>query len=249
MGQLGQGNTGYIGDFAGEMGDALVAVDLGTGLTAKSVSCGHHHTCAVLSDDTIKCWGRNPSGQLGQGSKTTIGDGSGDMGDALVAVDLGTGLTAKSVSGGGDHTCAVLSDATIKCWGDNGYGQLGQGNTATIGDGLGDMGDALVAVDLGTCFTAKSVSGGGYHTCAVLNDDSLKCWGSGYGGQIGEISIINADDCTYCISQVPTLFAHTRLTLSFIYRKILLTITQSATKPTTWATTWVSSLSASVALS
>ena len=249
MGQLGQGNTGYIGDFAGEMGDALVAVDLGTGLTAKSVSCGHHHTCAVLSDDTIKCWGRNPSGQLGQGSKTTIGDGSGDMGDALVAVDLGTGLTAKSVSGGGYHTCAVLSDATIKCWGDNGYGQLGQGNTATIGDGLGDMGDALVAVDLGTCFTAKSVSGGGYHTCAVLNDDSLKCWGSGYGGQIGEISIINADDCTYCISQVPTLFAHTRLTLSFIYRKILLTITQSATKPTTWATTWVSSLSASVALS
>ena len=261
-GQLGQGNTAPIGDgtdsnsdsfgdvaFTSELGDNLVAVDLGTGLTAKSLACGSQHTCAVLSDDTIKCWGRNDMGQLGQGSKTAIGDGPGEMGDALVAVDLGTGLTAKSVSCGHHHTCAVLSDDTIKCWGINGRGQLGQGNTATIGDGLGDMGDALVAVDLGTCFTAKSVSGGGYHTCAVLNDDSLKCWGSGYGGQIGEINIINADDCTYCISQVPTLFAHTRLTLSFIYRKILLTITQSATKPTTWATTWVSSLSASVALS
>ena len=266
FGQLGQGNTAPIGDgtdsnsdsfgdvaFTSELGDNLVAVDLGTDLTAKSLACGSQHTCAVLSDDTIKCWGLNDMGQLGQGSKTAIGDGPGDMGDALVAVDLGTGLTAKSVSGGSDHTCAVLSDATIKCWGDSGYGQLGQGNTATIGDGADEMGDNLVAVDLGTCFTAKSVSCGGYLTCAVLNDDSLKCWGSGHAGQIGEINIISpiwvADDCTYCISQVPTLFAHTRLTLSFIYRKILLTITQSATKPTTWATTWVSSLSASVALS
>ena len=218
-----------------------------------SVCVAASHTCVIRDDFTTVCFGGNDFGQLGQGNTATIGNGPGDMGDALVAVDLGTGLTAKSVSGGSDHTCAVLSDATIKCWGDSGAGQLGQGNTATIGDGADEMGDNLVAVDLGTCFTAKSVSCGGYLTCAVLNDDSLKCWGSGYGGQIGEINIISpiwvADDCTYCISQVPTLFAHTRLTLSFIYRKILLTITQSATKPTTWATTWVSSLSASVALS
>jgi alpha-tubulin suppressor-like RCC1 family protein len=195
-GQLGQGNTVNIGDGAGEMGDVLVAVDLGTDkddnkLTAKSVSAGDRHTCAVLSDDTIKCWGYNNNGQLGQGNTDNIGDGAGEMGDFLVAVDLGTddfgtNLTAKSVSAGYQYTCAVLSDDTIKCWGYNNYGQLGQGNTDNIGDGAGEMGDFLVAVDLGTGLTAKSVKCGEYHTCAILNDDTLKCWGSSYSGQLGE---------------------------------------------------------------
>ena len=195
-GDLGQGNTDAIGDEVGEMGDNLAPVDLGTdssgnNLTAKSMSCGLHHTCAVLSDDTIKCWGYNSKGQLGQGNTATIGDGAGEMGNALVAVDLGTGLTAKSVLCGDEHTCAVLSDATIKCWGYNRKGELGQGNTDAIGDEVGEMGDNLAPVDLGTDgsgnnLTAKSLACGYQYTCAVLNDDTLKCWGRNYEGQIGE---------------------------------------------------------------
>ena len=195
-GDLGQGNTDAIGDEVGEMGDNLAPVDLGTdssgnNLTAKSMSCGLHHTCAVLSDDTIKCWGYNSKGQLGQGNTATIGDGAGEMGNALVAVDLGTGLTAKSVLCGDEHTCAVLSDATINCWGYNRKGELGQGNTDAIGDEVGEMGDNLAPVDLGTDgsgnnLTAKSLACGYQYTCAVLNDDTLKCWGRNYEGQIGE---------------------------------------------------------------
>ena len=64
------------------------------------------------------------------------------MGDALVAVDLGTYLTATSVSAGAFHACAVLRDDPIKCWGRNNYGLPGQGNTDTIGDGDGEMGGA-----------------------------------------------------------------------------------------------------------
>ena len=182
-------------DFDSELGDALIAVDFGTvdgtNLTAKSLACGYVYTCALLSDDTIKCWGYNSKGQLGQGNTATIGDGAGEMGNALVAVDLGTGLTAKSVLCGDEHTCAVLSDATIKCWGYNRKGELGQGNTDAIGDEVGEMGDNLAPVDLGTDgsgnnLTAKSLACGYQYTCAVLNDDTLKCWGRNYEGQIGE---------------------------------------------------------------
>ena len=71
------------------MGDDLPAVDLGTGRTAKMVSAGGATTCAVLDDDSVKCWGRNDFGQLGIGDTDRRGDGSGEMGDDLPFVDLG----------------------------------------------------------------------------------------------------------------------------------------------------------------
>ena len=73
--------------------------------------------------------------------------------------------------------CAVLDDDSVKCWGDNWYGKLGLGEPSSRGDGPGEMGDNLPAVDLGTGRTAKMISAGGFHTCAVLDDDSVKCWG------------------------------------------------------------------------
>ena len=171
--------------------DAFTPVEFGDGLTAKHVECGNYHTCAVLNDDTIKCWGRNDQGQLGIGSTDDISDGldsNGDseMGDALAAVDLGTGLTAKSVyCAPYAYTCALLSDDTIKCWGKGNYGQLGQGNTTKIGDGLdsngaSEMGNALDVIDLGNGRTVVSIAGVGPRSvCAVLDDYSLKCWGGG----------------------------------------------------------------------
>jgi alpha-tubulin suppressor-like RCC1 family protein len=72
------------------------------------------------------------------------------MGDDLPVVDLGTGRTAKMISAGGEHTCALLDDDSVKCWGRNQYGQLGLGDTSNRGDGPGEMGDNLPVVDLGT---------------------------------------------------------------------------------------------------
>ena len=70
------------------------------------------------------------------------------MGDSLPAVDLGAGKFATLIAAGGDHTCARLNDGSVKCWGRNEYGQLGQGDIQDRGDGLGDMGDALPTVKL-----------------------------------------------------------------------------------------------------
>jgi len=239
---IGQGLIGGTtrGDGQGEMGDNLPVVDLGSGLSAKHISASRHHTCAVMDDDSVKCWGYNDQGQLGLGDKNDRGDDGGEMGNSLPAVDLGTGRTAKSIAAGFEnacallddgfvkcwgyrisgrflpnaktgvllrvdlgtgrsavaisanylHTCAVLDDSTLKCWGSNGWGQLGDGSafflTGDNGDNGGEMGDSLSAVDLGTGRSAKSVAAGSYHTCALLDDDSLKCFGSNYYGEQGK---------------------------------------------------------------
>jgi len=77
-----------------------------------------------------------------------MGDASGEMGDNLPSIDLGTGRTATAIAVGNNHNCALLDNASVKCWGQNGYGQLGIGNTTQMGDGSGEMGDNLPVVDL-----------------------------------------------------------------------------------------------------
>ena len=70
------------------------------------------------------------------------------MGDSLTAVDLGAGKTARAITAGDSHTCAVLDNASLKCWGKNDSGQLGLGNTSTRGDGSEEMGDNLPVIGL-----------------------------------------------------------------------------------------------------
>jgi hypothetical protein len=132
------------------MGDDLPSVDLGSERSAKSIAAGGYHTCALLYDGSVKCWGGNNYGQLGIGNKFIgYGKSADYMGDDLPAIDLGSGRSAKSIAAGGYHTCAQLDDGSVKCWGGNNYGQLGLGNTQNRGDGAGEMGDNLTAVDLG----------------------------------------------------------------------------------------------------
>jgi alpha-tubulin suppressor-like RCC1 family protein len=184
-GQLGYGATSTLGDGTGEMGDALATIDLGTGRTAKQIATGSSHSCAVLDNNTVKCWGLGTNGRLGYGTTTSLGRASGQMGDALATIDLGTGRTAVSISAGSAHTCAVLDNATVKCWGLNTDGQLGLGDTDDRGDDAGEMGDALVTIDLGTGRTALAISAGSTHTCAVLDNATAKCWGAGANGRLG----------------------------------------------------------------
>ena len=165
MGSLGTGDTNARGKAPGEMGDNLPVVDLGTGRTATMVGAGGDHACALLDDASMKCWGAGVFGGLGLESTSPHGNAPGTMGDNLPAVDVGTGRTVKSIAVGGSHTCAILDDDTLKCWGENGAGQLGLGDKNRRGDQPGEMGDALPAIDLGTGRTAKSVSAGDNHTC------------------------------------------------------------------------------------
>ena len=193
-GQLGYGATATLGDGAGEMGDALAAIDLGTGRTAKQIATGSAHSCAVLDNNTVKCWGLGTDGRLGYGTTTSLGRASGQMGDVLTTIDLGTGRTAAAISAGSAHTCAVLDNATVKCWGLNIDGQLGLGDIDNRGDDAGEMGDALTTVDLGTGRTAVAISAGSTHTCAVLDNATVKCWGGGAFGQLGVGSVDSIGD-------------------------------------------------------
>ena len=99
-------------------------VNLGSGRTAKAVSSGNSHTCAILDDNSVKCWGFNGSGELGYGDNVDR-----NAPEATDTVALGEGRHPVAISTGKAHTCALLDDDTILCWGYNGEGQLGDGTT------------------------------------------------------------------------------------------------------------------------
>jgi alpha-tubulin suppressor-like RCC1 family protein len=184
-GELGLGDTDDRGDETGEMGDDLSTVDLGTSRTAATVAAGSEHTCALLDNGEVKCWGENVDGKLGLGDTESRGDEPGEMGDNLPAVDLSTNRTAAQIAVGDAHTCALSENGDIKCWGSGDEGGLGLGDTENRGDDSGEMGDDLPTVDLGAGRTAVDIAAGGSHTCAVLDNGEVKCWGQNFSGQLG----------------------------------------------------------------
>ena len=112
------------------------------------ITAGSAHSCYMLDNGSVKCWGKNNLGQLGLGDTSNRGDNSSEMGDNLTIVDLGTGRTATAIEAGDNHTCAILDNASVKCWGSNASGQLGLGHTSNRGDNSGEMGDDLPAISL-----------------------------------------------------------------------------------------------------
>jgi hypothetical protein len=195
-GELGYGNEASIG--ATQTPASVGPVELGAGRTATTISAGGYHTCAILDDGSVLCWGFGGNGRLGYGNTNNVGDTQtpGSVGP----VDLG-GHTATAISAGLAHTCAILDDGSVRCWGFNYDGQLGYGNTDNVGDGktnLAGMADKTPAsvgpVDLGAGRTAIAISAGDLHTCAILDDGSVRCWGYGGNGQLGYANTKNVGD-------------------------------------------------------
>ena len=91
-----------MGDGSGEMA-VLPSINLGTGRTATAIAAGYYHNCALLDNASVKCWGRNRFGQLGIDNNTTMGNNTGEMGDNLPVVNLGTGRTATAIAAGDNH--------------------------------------------------------------------------------------------------------------------------------------------------
>jgi alpha-tubulin suppressor-like RCC1 family protein len=159
VGQLGNGSTAGLSEVPTPVQGIANAIGL---------AVGGFHNCALLSDRTVKCWGRNQDGQVGNGDNTTD----------VRAPDLPvSGLTSVSaVAAGGYHSCALMADSTVRCWGRNTRGQLGDGTDTFF---------ASTPVAVSGMTTAVSVSGGFYHTCALLRDGTVQCWGDNDSGQIG----------------------------------------------------------------
>jgi alpha-tubulin suppressor-like RCC1 family protein len=192
-GQLGYDSTTYWGDTAGSMA-TLETVNLGTGRSAKAIAVGNTHTCVILDNNSVKCWGANSVGQLGYGDTTDRGDTVGSMTE-LGAVNLGSGRSALSITTGDEHTCVILDDNSVKCWGANSFGQLGYGDTTDRGDTAGGMA-ALGAVNLGSGRSAQSIVAGPLQTCAILDNNTVKCWGRNTDAQLGYDDKINRGDTT-----------------------------------------------------
>lgn len=141
-------------------------VGLETGATA--IVVGWEYSCALTANGAVKCWGRNSSGQLGDGTTT----------NRLVPVAV-VGLTSGvvAIAAGTDHTCALSSTGRVKCWGANVTGQLGNASTA----------DSLVPVEATSlAVPAKTIAAGEGYTCVRTEADTVKCWGSNWAGQLGD---------------------------------------------------------------
>lgn len=177
-GQLGLGHTQKVS--APATFTSLSPVLLGTSFSATKIAVGEMHACAIAQNGQLKCWGSGAYGRTGLEESINRGITASQMGDNLPFVNLGTGQTASSVSAGYYYTCVILQSGQLKCFGDNISGQLGLEHNSDVGYAAGHMGDNLAAVNLGTGRSAVSVSCGYTHTCAILDDQSVKCWGATY---------------------------------------------------------------------
>ncbi len=172
-GQLGYGNVNQIGD--DETPNSAGNVPVGSATDA--VTTGIGHTCAILSNGQVRCWGGAGGGALGYGNTNQIGDD--ETPESIPALDFGE--EAIGISAGLVHTCAVFESGAVRCWGQNGSGELGLAHTMNIGDD--EAATTLAPIDLGG--TATSVHVGDDHTCAMIDDGSVRCWGLNAQGQLG----------------------------------------------------------------
>jgi alpha-tubulin suppressor-like RCC1 family protein len=139
------------------------------------MSLGGSHTCALLSDGAVWCWGSSEDGQLGDG---TIGMGAHRPGPAPISGLAGV----VNVAAGDAHTCAALSDGTARCWGHGGFGKLGDGAFMSV----------PVPQDVPGLVGVAGIALGQSHTCAWLADGGAKCWGMNQFGQLGTGSTADA---------------------------------------------------------
>jgi alpha-tubulin suppressor-like RCC1 family protein len=133
------------------------------------VAAGIYHTCAVLLDQSVWCWGKNGNGELGDGTNITR--------TKPVSI-LPPGSATKVVAGGDEtspFTCALMTSNEVRCWGGNAHGQLGLNSTQDKNT------PQLVALQ-----AVIDVEVGGGHTCAIKNPGDLYCWGDNSNGQLGD---------------------------------------------------------------
>ena len=147
------------------------------------IDVGGSETCAIVIGGALRCWGQGFFGSLGYGNTRDIGDD--ETPDTVGPVDLGPGRTARAVAVGAfSHACAILDNGSVRCWGEGFFGELGYGgNIFHVGD---DETPAAVApVDLGPGRTARAITAGGHHTCVIVDDGRVRCWGNGQQGAVG----------------------------------------------------------------
>jgi alpha-tubulin suppressor-like RCC1 family protein len=156
--------------------DSKTFVDV-VGITdAVDISAGHHHFCVVLSDATMKCWGRNNQRQLGDNTNT-------DSTEPVICRDV---TDAVSVRLGAETTCYLTQEGTIFCWGDCQAHRCGNGNE---NDKYYKQSSGQVKIDSSNYLTNVRDFDYAYGSgCAIQTDDTLRCWGRNYNEEMGDDS-------------------------------------------------------------
>ena len=161
------------GNGFGELGDgtftahSVPAPVINFSAGALTISAGEGHYCSLLASGAVRCWGYNAFGQLGDGSTFFRPEGTDTQLQGLRPVRL---------AAGGDHTCALLDDSGVTCWGNNEDGQLG--------DGTVDQRLTPAQLD-GPAGEFAAISAGSAHTCGITAAGGAKCWGSNFAGELG----------------------------------------------------------------
>ncbi len=167
----GYNRFGMVGN--GSVRDEPYPLAVVGGLSFSSISAAHMRTCGVALDGSVYCWGRGGRIQLGNAAAPL------DLCDgfecSMSPRALGDGQRYSSVSTGRVHTCAIADDGSLHCWGENSFGQVGDGTFSDAG--------APMAVEAGRRFTL--VSAGDSHTCGLLGDGRAMCWGLDQDGRSG----------------------------------------------------------------
>jgi alpha-tubulin suppressor-like RCC1 family protein len=168
-------NTGICSDSPGDGDDSgkftPVIVQFPDNKSAISISTGNQFTCAVMTDNSLYCWGKNDLLQLGQGNSNTVNG-------IPTLVSLPGDRTVASVAAGGDSTCALSMDHNVYCWGAGGSGQLGDGsNDSNSVPGLVTLEEGEIPI---------SITAGNTFYCILLDTGAAKCWGSNWHGGLGD---------------------------------------------------------------
>lgn len=190
-GQLGRENAA---DFGGASFDDITilgnAINFGTDefgdqLYVLKMALGEKHTCALLSNNSVKCFGNNEYGQLGNGTSLNAGHLPNTMGSYLAPVNLGTIDQIVDIKSMSNTTCAQFATDGMKCWGANDKGQAGTEDLSftKIGDSSNELGTSMIRVKIPT--NIKLFDTGANHACVVTVDSKLYCWGDNTNGQIG----------------------------------------------------------------
>lgn len=182
----GYNHYGQLGNGTRVSNQAPVAV---TGLSgAMAIAVGRQHSCALLNTGEVKCWGDNFAGQVGNNTVVTT--------NWLAIVPINTiGVSnATAISTLDSHSCALLTTGRISCWGVNNYGQIGNGTT--IGSDIPQNGVPSgvykpVSV-IGLKSSVETITTGAAHTCALLNNSEVQCWGMNNNGQLGNGTSTNS---------------------------------------------------------
>lgn len=219
----GDGSLGKLGHNSLSNSSVPVAVDASQlGTNVLQIAAGYNHTCALRSGGDVFCWGDNSVGQLGIGSTTST---------SVPAQVSGINANAVQITAGANHTCALLNNFSVFCWGLGNTGQLGVGSVTTNDQSVDDCNSGIGAVNVTFCkksptavtFPAAiispsaapavvSISAGEAHTCALSIQGTSYCWGNNTSGQLGTSNTQQVSSPAYICNSSASCNASTQLT-------------------------------------